>query len=131
MLYRLEEALMQAMERLLTAAVGLFLGSGACAVRPLLAKNCYSGHTSSKLVLIGGELGRMPTAEIGVRQFLQDGRNRDPYGFSMLLAGGDMDLHATMLPLLGLDHKRLTYHYSGRDCRLTGVEGKVVKDIVA
>jgi Protein of unknown function (DUF1501) len=41
------------------------------------------------------------------------------------------DLHATMLHLLGLDHKRLTYRYSGRDFRLTDVEGNVVKDIIA
>jgi hypothetical protein len=41
------------------------------------------------------------------------------------------DLHATMLHLLGLDHKRLKYHYSGRDFRLTDVEGNVVKDVIA
>jgi hypothetical protein len=41
------------------------------------------------------------------------------------------DLHATMLHTLGLDHERLTYRYSGRDFRLTDVEGKVVKDILA
>lgn len=86
---------------------------------------------------------------------MQNGRDHDPYGFSMLLAGGGVkggiaygstdefgwraidkpmhvhDLHATMLHLLGLDHTRLTYHYSGRDFRLTDVEGIVVKDIVA
>ncbi len=41
------------------------------------------------------------------------------------------DLHATMLHLLGLDHERLTYRHSGRDYRLTDVEGRVVKQIVA
>jgi len=41
------------------------------------------------------------------------------------------DLHATMLHLLGLNHEKLTYRYSGRDFRLTDVEGKVVKDILA
>ena len=114
-----------------------------------------SGLFKETLVLIGGEFGRTPTAEISVRQFLQNGRDHDPYGFSMLLAGGGVkggiaygstdefgwraidkpmhvhDLHATMLHLLGLDHTRLTYHYSGRDFRLTDVEGNVVKDIVA
>ncbi|HWB97270.1 MAG TPA: DUF1501 domain-containing protein [Bryobacteraceae bacterium] len=114
-----------------------------------------SGLFQETLVLIGGEFGRTPTAEISVRQFLQNGRDHDPYGFSMLLAGGGVkgglaygatddvgwraiekpvhvhDLHATMLHLLGLDHKRLTYHYSGRDYRLTDVEGNVVHDIVA
>jgi hypothetical protein len=41
------------------------------------------------------------------------------------------DLHATLLHLLGLDHKRLTYRYSGRDFRLTDVHGRVVEDIIA
>ena len=41
------------------------------------------------------------------------------------------DLHATMLHLLGLDHKKLTYRYAGRDFRLTDVHGKVISDIVA
>jgi hypothetical protein len=41
------------------------------------------------------------------------------------------DLHATILHLLGLDHERLTYRYSGRDFRLTDVDGRVVKDIIA
>jgi hypothetical protein len=41
------------------------------------------------------------------------------------------DLHATCLHLLGLDHERLTYRYSGRDFRLTDVDGRVVKDLVA
>jgi hypothetical protein len=41
------------------------------------------------------------------------------------------DLHATVLHLLGLDHTRLTYHYSGRDFRLTDVHGRVVEDIIA
>jgi len=114
-----------------------------------------SGLLQETLVLIGGEFGRTPTAEISVRQFLQNGRDHDPYGFSMLLAGGGVkggmtygatddlgwravekpmhvhDLHATMLHLLGLDHKRLTYRYSGRDFRLTDVEGNVVTDIIA
>jgi len=41
------------------------------------------------------------------------------------------DLHATVLHLMGLDHTRLTYRYSGRDFRLTDVAGNVVKDIIA
>jgi len=41
------------------------------------------------------------------------------------------DLHATVLHLLGMDHEKLTYRYAGRNFRLTDVEGKVVKDIVA
>ena len=41
------------------------------------------------------------------------------------------DLHATMLHLLGIDHTRLTFRFSGRDMRLTDVHGKVIKDILA
>jgi len=41
------------------------------------------------------------------------------------------DLHATMLHLMGLDHEKLTYRYSGRDYRLTDVAGNVVKEIIA
>ncbi len=41
------------------------------------------------------------------------------------------DLHATMLHLLGIDHKRLTYHFNGRDFRLTDVAGEVVREILA
>jgi hypothetical protein len=114
-----------------------------------------SGLLDETLVLIGSEFGRTPTAEISVRQFLQNGRDHNPYGFSMLLAGGGVkggmihgatddfgwyatekkvhvhDLHATMLHLLGFDHTKLTYHYSGRPFRLTDVEGVVVEDILA
>jgi uncharacterized protein (DUF1501 family) len=100
------------------------------------------------LVLWGGEFGRTPTAQ---------GRGRDHHhlGFTMWLAGGGVksahvhgatdefgyaavenrmhvhDLHATMLHLMGLDHERLTYRYSGRDFRLTDVHGRVVNDIIA
>ena len=85
----------------------------------------------------------------------EPGRNHNPYGFSMWLAGGGVkggiaygetdefgfdavedkvhlhDLHATILHLLGLDHEKLTYFHQGRDERLTDVAGKVVKDILA
>ena len=100
-------------------------------------------------MLIGGEFGRTPCAQ-GT-----DGRDHNPQGFTMLLAGGGLktgikygktddygyyavedmvhvhDLHATMLHLLGIDHKRLTYKYAGRDFRLTDVSGNVVKGILA
>jgi hypothetical protein len=83
------------------------------------------------------------------------GRDHNPLGFSMWLAGGGVkgghihgetdeygyfairdrvtihDLHATMLHLLGIDHLRLTYRFSGRDIRLTDVHGKVVHAILA
>ena len=83
------------------------------------------------------------------------GRNHNPYGFSMWLAGGGVkggmnhgstdefgfeavedkvhlhDLHATILHLLGLDHEALTYRYAGRDFRLTDVSGHIVDGIIA
>ncbi|MBK9166437.1 MAG: DUF1501 domain-containing protein [Bryobacterales bacterium] len=113
------------------------------------------GLLDETLIFFAGEFGRTPTAEISVRQFLQNGRDHNPYGFTVLLAGGGVkggmaygatddfgwhavdrkvhvhDVHATMLHLLGFDHTRLTYHYSGRDFRLTDVEGEVIQGIVA
>ena len=104
------------------------------------------GHT---LVLWGGEFGRTPVAQGA------DGRDHNPYGFTVWLAGGGVkrgttygatdeygyfavenklemyDLHATMLHLLGIDHKRLTYRFGGRDMRLTDVHGEVVREIIA
>lgn len=107
-----------------------------------------SGLLEETLVIWGGEFGRTPTAQ-------GDGRDHHPYGFTMWMAGGGTqggmtygatdelgwdavenpvhvhDLHATILYLLGLDHKQLTYHFSGRDYRLTDVYGEVVKAILA
>ena len=84
-----------------------------------------------------------------------DGRDHNPFGFSIWLAGGGIkggtihgatddygyhavadkveihDLHATMLHLLGLDHKQLTYRFGGRDMRLTDVHGEVVTPLLA
>ncbi len=107
------------------------------------------GLLDETLVVWGGEFGRAPTSE-GRR-----GRDHDHYGFTVWMAGGGVkpgfsygetdrfgctavenrvhvhDLHATMLHLLGLDHERLTYRYSGRDFRLTDVHGHVVRDVIA
>jgi hypothetical protein len=107
------------------------------------------GLLDETLVVWGGEFGRTPTAE-GT-----DGREHHPFGFTMWLAGGGIkggivhgatddfgwhaikdrvhvhDLHATILHLMGLDHERLTYRYSGRDYRLTDVHGNVVREILA
>jgi hypothetical protein len=107
------------------------------------------GLLHDTLVVWGGEFGRTPTAE-GT-----DGREHHPFGFSMWLAGGGVrgglacgntddfgwhavekkvhvhDLHATILHLMGIDHTKLTYRYSGRDYRLTDVYGNVVHDILA
>ena len=107
------------------------------------------GLFDETLVIWGGEFGRAPTSEG------QKGRDHDHYGFTVWMAGGGVrggmsygatdefgltavedrvhvhDLHATILHLMGLDHERLTYRYSGRDYRLTDVHGKVVKGVLA
>jgi len=107
------------------------------------------GMLDDTLVIFGGEFGRTPVSEGG------SGRDHNPYGFSMVLAGGGVrggfaygatdefgfkaeqdvvhvhDLHATILHLLGIDHERFTYRYAGRDFRLTDVSGTVVRGIVA
>jgi Protein of unknown function (DUF1501) len=107
------------------------------------------GLLDTTLIIWGGEFGRTPMAQ-GT-----DGRDHNPYGFTMWLAGGGIkggtiygatddygyhavenkvevyDLHATMLHLLGVDHKRLTYRFGGRDMRLTDVHGEVVHGIIA
>jgi hypothetical protein len=109
------------------------------------------GLLDSTLVVWGGEFGRMPFSE-GKGE---PGRNHNPYGFSMWLAGGGVkggvahgetdelgfeaavdpvhlhDLHATILHLLGLNHEHLTYFHQGRDERLTDVYGNVVKQVIA
>lgn len=112
------------------------------------------GLFEDTLIVWGGEFGRTPTVEMsGSKSKL--GRDHNHYGFSMWLAGGGIrggtvygstdefgfaaqenpasvhDLHATMLHLLGLDHERLTYRYSGRDFRLTDVYGEVIRDVIA
>jgi len=106
------------------------------------------GLLEDTLVLWGGEFGRTPWAE-------GDGRDHNPYGFTMWMAGAGVkpgmvygatdeygyhavedrmhihDLHATILHLLGFDHTKLTYQYNGRDFRLTDVEGVVHHKILA
>ena len=107
------------------------------------------GLLKDTLVLWGGEFGRTPMAQG------KDGRDHNPQGFTMWLAGGGVrsgmtfgatdeygyhavtdkvhmhDLHATILHLMGLDHEKLTYRHAGRDFRLTDVYGRVVKEIMA
>jgi hypothetical protein len=120
-------------------------------IAALLADLERRGLLESTLVVWGGEFGRMPFSE-GKGE---PGRNHNPYGFSMWLAGGGVkggfaygetdelgfeavvdrvhlhDLHATILHLCGLDHERLTYFHQGRNERLTDVYGRVVKEIIA
>ena len=107
------------------------------------------GLLDETLVVWGGEFGRTPTAENG------NGRDHNPHGFTMWMAGAGIrpgliygrtdeygyyavenkvhfhDLHATILHLLGIDHNRLTFRYSGRDFRLTDIHGEVVDDLIA
>ena len=108
------------------------------------------GLLEDTLVWWGGEFGRTPYAQKN-----GDGRDHNPTGFTVWLAGGGVrpgliygetdefgqyavenrvhmhDLHATILHLLGLDHERLTFRHEGRDFRLTDVFGNVVHDIIA
>ena len=107
------------------------------------------GLFEETLIVWGGEFGRTPWSQ-GAK-----GRDHHSRGFTMWLAGGGVkgglaygntdqfgnmaaenpvhvhDLHATILHLMGLDHERLTYRYSGRDFRLTDVHGQVVREILA
>jgi uncharacterized protein (DUF1501 family) len=123
------------------------------ATAALLTDLKQRGLLEDTLVVWGGEFGRTPYAQPADKG--KPGRDHHATGFSMFLAGGGVkgglmygntdefgmhavenrvhvhDLHATMLYLLGIDHERLTYHYSGRNFRLTDVHGHVVHDIVA
>jgi len=114
------------------------------------------GLLDSTLVIWGGEFGRTPCAQIPDNGDMSKvGRDHNPFGFTMWLAGGGIkpgqvygatdeygyyavenkvhlhDLHATILHLLGMDHTKLTYRYSGRDMRLTDVYGNVLKGLLA
>jgi len=108
------------------------------------------GLLEDTLVWWGGEFGRTPTA-----QGSGDGRDHNPEGFTMWLAGGGVkggyshgatddygffaekgkvhihDMHATILHLMGLDHERLTFKHAGRDFRLTDVHGRVIDEVIA
>ena len=107
------------------------------------------GLLEDTLVLWSGEFGRTPT----VQGSGMDGRDHNPWGFTMWMAGGGVkggfahgatddygfyaerdkmhihDVHATLLHLLGIDHEKLTYRNSGRDFRLTDVFGHVAHEI--
>ncbi|MFL2436678.1 MAG: DUF1501 domain-containing protein [Verrucomicrobiales bacterium] len=124
-------------------------------VAALLQDLKQRGMLDDTLVIFGGEFGRTPTVELTGGGKSKLGRDHNPYGFSVWLAGGGIkggtvygatdefgfeavenpvsahDLHATILSLLGFDHESFTYRYSGRDFRLTDVSGEVIKDIIA
>lgn len=122
----------------------------AALIRDLKAR----GLLDSTLVVWGGEFGRTPMNEARNRDgFI--GRDHHPHAFTIWMAGGGVkpgitygttdelgyfavenpvhvhDLQATVLHLMGLDHKRLTYRFQGRDYRLTDVHGEVVNDLVS
>jgi len=108
----------------------------------------HRGMLDDTLVVWGGEFGRTPMSQSG------DGRDHHIKGFSFMVAGGGVkgglsygatdelgyaavenpvavaDFHATMLHLLGIDHKRLTVKFQGLDARLTGISGSVIRDIL-
>jgi len=107
------------------------------------------GLLDSTLVVWAGEFGRTPFAQGS------DGRDHNPYGFTIWMAGGGIkpghiygatddlgyyaienvctvyDMWATVLHLMGLDHEQLTYRFGGRDLRLTDVHGNVLRDLIA
>ncbi len=107
------------------------------------------GLLEHTLVVWAGEFGRTPFAQGS------DGRDHSPFGYSIWMAGGGAkggtifgatddygyhvvdgrctihDLHATMLHLLGIDHKKLTFRFSGRDMRLTDIAGNVIREVLA
>jgi len=123
---------------------GLVDQASAALVRDLKQR----GMLEDTLVVWGGEFGRTPMGQ-------GDGRDHHIRGFSLWMAGAGIkggtsygntdelgyaavenpvhvhDFHATMLHLLGVDHKKLTYRFQGRDFRLTDVSGEVVKAIIA
>jgi hypothetical protein len=134
--------------------------AGECdqAIGALLTDLKERGLLDETLVIWGGEFGRTPVVEMptpGANQGKINGRDHNHYGFTVWMAGGGVkggqvygatdefgfkavenpvhvhDLHATMLHLLGFDHKQLTYRYAGRDFRLTDVHGNVVHDLIA
>ena len=114
------------------------------------------GMWDDTLVVCGSEFGRTPVREVGgMGSGVKRGRDHNPHGFTMWLAGGAVkagtiygatddfgfkaiekpvhvhDIHATILYLMGIDHLKLTYRYSGRDFRLTDVSGNVLHEILA
>jgi hypothetical protein len=113
------------------------------------------GLLDSTLVLWLSEFGRTPLGENRAGTTTVTGRDHHPFAFTIWMAGGGVrsgqvlgktddlgwsiverpvhinDLHATILHLFGLDHKRLTYRFQGRDFRLTDVAGNVVKELLA
>ena len=113
------------------------------------------GLFESTILIVGSEFGRTPMIQNSGLEKVGNGRDHNVHGFTTLLAGGGVrggmtygatddfgfkavenrvhvhDLHATVLHLLGIDHTRLTYRYSGRDFRLTDVAGNVQRAVLS
>ncbi len=128
-----------------------FAGETDKPVAALLEDLDQRGLLDETLVIWGGEFGRLPIAQKSAKP----GRDHNPHAFTCWMAGGGVrggtsygetdeigykalidrvhvnDLHATILHLMGLNHEKLTYRYSGRDFRLTDVAGNVLHEIVA
>jgi len=133
--------------------------AGQCdrAIGALLTDLKKLGLLEETLVIWGGEFGRTPVVEMpkeGSNQGKMNGRDHNHQGFTVWMAGGGVrggqrygatdelgfkavenrvhvhDLHATVLKLMGFDHKRLTYRYAGRDFRLTDVHGRIIDELI-
>jgi uncharacterized protein (DUF1501 family) len=126
-----------------------YCGSSDKPIAGLLTDLKRRGLLDSTLVVWGGEFGRTPMSEKG------DGRDHNPYGFTMWMAGGGAkgghivgatdefgmhavenrvhvhDLHATILHLAGIDHEEMIFHHQGRPERATVNEGVVIDDVLA
>jgi hypothetical protein len=138
--------------------IGKLAGASDQPIAALIKDLKQRGMLADTLVIWGGEFGRTPTVELpdnGANSGMVNGRDHNPYGFSMWLAGGGVrpghvhgatdefgfqaaekpvhvhDLHATLLHLLGFDHEKFTFRYAGRDFRLTDVHGNVVRELIA
>jgi Protein of unknown function (DUF1501) len=126
----------------------------AALIKDLKSRGLYD----DTIIVCGSEFGRTPVVEVGsgfMGGQTHNGRDHNPHGFTMWIAGGGFkrgytygatdefgwkaienpvhvhDIHATILYQLGIDHQKLTYHYSGRDYRLTDLYGNVVHDLIA
>ena len=126
----------------------------AALIKDLKARGLFD----ETIIVAGSEFGRTPVVEVGsgfMGGQTHNGRDHNPHGFTMWIAGGGFkkgfsygatddfcwkavenpvhvhDIHATILYQLGIDHTKLTYHYSGRDYRLTDLYGNVVHDLIA